>query len=130
MLDSPSKILLEVVEPEYVAVNQAAIECLLYQKLQITYAQCRYGALPADPDVALALWPNIYESIAEEPACHCSIEFTSQGHHGKGFAHARSNEFIGTRVQDDVVERSRVAVEHRRHDAMARRGDPIAEDPV
>jgi hypothetical protein len=32
--------------------------------------------------------------------------------------------------REDVVERLGVAVEYRRHDAVARGGDPIAEDPV
>src|SRR5947209_11248517 len=98
MLDSPPKILLEVVEPEYVAVNEPAIECSLYEKLRITHAQCRYGALPADPNVALRLWPYLNESVAQEPGRDCPIEFTSQCHHGKGFAHAPSNEFVGVRV--------------------------------
>jgi hypothetical protein len=37
---------------------------------------------------------------------------------------------VGVRVQDDAVERLRVAIEYRRYDAVARGGDPIAEDPV
>ena len=120
MLDSPSEILLEVVEPENVAVNEAAVERSLHENLQIAHAQGRNGTLPADPDVALGLWPYLDESVAEKPACRCPIEFTSQGHHREGFVHARSNEFFGIRVQDDVVERLRVAIEYRRHDAVAR----------
>src|ERR1700757_2305809 len=130
MLDSPSEILLEVVEHENVAVNEAAVERSLHENLQIAHAQGRNGTLPADPDVALGLWPYLDESVAEEPACHCPIEFTSQGHYCEGFVHARSNEFFGIRVQDDVVERLRVAIKNRRHDTVARRGDAIAEDRV
>ena len=100
------------------------------RKLQIGHAQHRNGALPADPDIALGLWPYLDESVAEEPACHCPIEFSSQGDHGEGFAHACPNEFVGVRVQDDVVERLRVAIEHRRHHAVARGGDPVAEDRI
>ena len=39
-------------------------------------------------------------------------------------------EFFGVRVQDDVVERLRVAVEHRRHHPVARCRDPVAKDPI
>src|SRR6267154_1427023 len=130
MLDSPSEFLLEVVEPENVAVNEAAVERSLHENLQIAHAQGRNGTLPADPDVALGLWPYLDESVAEEPACQCPIEFTSQGHHREGFVHARSNEFFGIRVQDDVVERLRVAIENRRHDTVTGGRNAVAEDPI
>ena len=130
MFDSPSEILLEVVEPENVAVNEAAVERSLHENLQIAHAQGRNGTLPADPDVALGLWPYLDESIAEEPACHCPIEFTPQGHHREGLVHARSNKFVSVRVQDDVVERVRVAIENRRHDTVTGGRNAVAEDPI
>src|SRR5689334_7431085 len=99
MRDHPSEILLEMFEPKNVAVNEAAVERFLYQELQIGHAQHRNRALPADPDIALCLWPHLDESVAEEPACHCPVEFSPNSDHGKGFAHACPNEFFGVWVQ-------------------------------
>src|SRR5580704_19175238 len=130
MLDPASEIFLEMVESENVAVDEAAVERFPYQELQIAHAQHCNRALPADPDITLCLWPHLDERVAEEPAYHCLIEFSPHSDHGEGLAHARSDELFGVRVQDDVVERFRVAVEHRRHHAMARCGDPIAEDRI
>jgi hypothetical protein len=75
-------------------------------------------------------WPHLDERVAEELACHCPIEFSPHSDHSEGLAHARWDELFGVRVQDDVVERLRVAIEHRRHHAMARRGDPVAKDRI
>src|SRR5204863_7328089 len=102
MLDPASEILLEMVESENVAVDEAAVERFLYQKLQVAHAQHCNSALPADPDITLCLWLHLHESIAEEAACHCPIEFSPQGDHGEGFAHARPNEFLGLRVENDL----------------------------
>ena len=55
MLDPPSEILLEMLEPKDVAVNGASVERFLYQNVQIAHAKHRNGALPADPDVILPL---------------------------------------------------------------------------
>src|SRR5258707_4208731 len=118
MLDSPSEILLEMIESKNVAVNEAPVESLLDQNFQFTHAEHRNGALPADPDVILPLRLQVYKGVAEEPACHCPIEFSPQRDHGEGFAHARSNKLFDVRVQDDVVEWLRIAVEHRRHNAV------------
>src|SRR5438874_13025020 len=117
-------------EPKNVAVDETSIERLLYQKLQIAHAQHRNGALPADPDIALRLWLHLHDGVAEESACHCPIEFSPHSDHGEGLARTRPDEFFGVRVQDDAVERLRVAVEYRRHDAMARRGDSVAKDRI
>src|SRR5437899_9552081 len=125
MLDPASEILLEMVESENVAVDKAAVERFLYQELQIAHAQHCNRALPAYPDIALCLWPHLDESVAKEPACFCPIEFSLDGDHREDFAHARSNEFFGVWVQDNVVKRLRVAIENRRHHSMARRGDPV-----
>jgi hypothetical protein len=43
---------------------------------------------------------------------------------------ARINKFLGLRVQDDLVERLRVAIKYRRHDAVARCGDTVPEDRI
>jgi hypothetical protein len=75
---------------------------------------------PADPDIALGWWPHLDENVAEEAACLCPMESSPNSDHGEGFAHARSDELFGVRVQDDVAERLRVAVEHRHHHAVAR----------
>ena len=67
------------------------------------------------PDIALRLWPHLDESVTEETAYHCPMESSPRSNHGEGFAHACPNEFLGVRVQDNVVERLRVAIENRRH---------------
>jgi hypothetical protein len=59
------------------------------------------------------------KDIAQEAACPCPIEFSPQRDHSEGLAHACPNKFIGTPVQDDVVEWLGVAVEYRRHDSSA-----------
>src|SRR5438552_1737748 len=101
-----------MVESKNVAVNEAAVERFLHQDLQVAHAEHRNRALPADPDIALCLWPHLHERVTEEPACHCAIEFSPHSDHGEGLAHARSNEFVGSRVQDDVVERLGLAIEY------------------
>src|SRR5438132_14430187 len=83
-----------------------------------------------NPDIAPCLWPHLHERVSEEPACHCPIEFSSQRHHGECLADARPDEFFGVPVQNDVVDRLRVAIEYRRHDAVARGEDPIPKDPA
>ena len=55
MLDPASEILLEMVESENVAVNEASVESLLDQNFQVAHAKRRNGTLPADPDVILPL---------------------------------------------------------------------------
>jgi hypothetical protein len=100
------------------------------RSLQIAHAQHCNRALPADPDVALGLWPHLDESFAEELACHRPIEFSPQGDYREGFAQARSKEFFGLRVQNDVVERLRIAIEHCRHHAVAGCCDPVPEDCI
>src|ERR1700730_8407276 len=130
MVDAASEVFLEMVESENVAVDEAAVERFLDQDFQVAHAEHRNGALPADPDIGLCLWPHLHEGIAEEAACHCPMESSPNSDHGKGLAHTRPDEFFGLRVQDDVVERLRVAVEHRRHHAMARRGDPVAKNRI
>ena len=117
-------------EPKSLAINESPVEGFLHQNFQVAHAKHCNGALPADPDIALRLWLYLDEGVAEESACHCPIEFSPQGDHGEGFAHARPNEFLGPRVQDDLVEGLRIAIEHCRHHAMARRGDPVAKDRI
>jgi hypothetical protein len=73
------------------------------------------------------LWPHLDESVTEETAYHCPMESSPHSYYGEGFAHACPNELLGVRVQDNVVEQLRVAIENRRHHAMARRGDPVAK---
>src|SRR5260370_11567385 len=130
MLDPPSEILLEMFEPKNVGVDEAAVEPFLDQDFQVAHAKHCNGALPADPDIALCLWPHLDECVAKEPACCCLIEFSLDGDHSEGFAHARPNEFLGPRVQDDVVERLGVAIKHRYHDAVTGGGDPIPKDRI
>src|SRR6266446_1509738 len=107
-----------MVEPKNVAVNEAPVESLPDQNLQVAHAQHRNGALPADPDVAVCVWSHLDEGVAEKPACHCPIESSPHSDHGEGFAHARSDKLFGVGVQDDVVERLRVAIKNRRHDTV------------
>jgi hypothetical protein len=76
-LDAPPEILLEMVEAKNVAVNEAPVERLFDQHYQIAHAKHCYGALPADPDIALCLWPYLDESVAQELARDCPIEFSS-----------------------------------------------------
>src|ERR1700730_4215729 len=83
MLDPASEILLEMVESENVSIDETPVERFLYQNFQVAHAQHCNGALPADPDITLCLWPHLDESVAEEPACHCPIEFSSHSDHGK-----------------------------------------------
>ena len=92
VLDPPSEILHEMFEPKSVAINESPVEGFLYPDVQIAHAKNRNGALPADPDVALGLWPHLDERVAEEPACHCPIELSPHSDHGEGFAHACPNE--------------------------------------
>jgi len=124
MVDAASEIFLEMVESENVAVDEAAVERFFHQGLQIDHAEHCNGALPTDPDIALCLWSHFSKGIAKKTACHCPVEFSPNSDHSEGFAHARPNEFFGVRVQDDVVERLKVAIEQRRHNAVARGGDP------
>src|SRR5260370_4831898 len=130
MLDPPSEILLEMFEPKNVGVDEAAVEPFLDQDFQVAHAKHCNGALPADPDIALCLWPHLDERVAKEPACFCLIEFSLDGDHSEGFAHARSDKLFGVRVQNDVVERLRVAVEYRLHHAVTGGGDPIPKDRI
>src|SRR3954465_13714059 len=92
MLDSPSEILLKIFEPKIVAVNEAAVERLLCQKLQLAHAQHRNRALPTDPDEILPLRLYVPEGVTEKPACQCPIEFSSHRDHGEGLAHSRPYE--------------------------------------
>jgi hypothetical protein len=63
-------------------------------------------------------------------ACRCPVESSPNSDHGEGFAHPRADELFGVRVQDDVEERLRVAIEYRRHDAMAGCRHAVAEDRI
>src|ERR1700749_4051973 len=119
MVDPASEILLEMVESKNVVVDEAPLERFHYQKLQVAHAQHCNGALPADPDITLRLWSHLDQGVAEEAACFCPVEFSPDGDYSKGLTHARSNEFFGLRVQYDVVERLRIAIEHCRHHAVA-----------
>ena len=76
VFDSPSEILLEMLEPENVAVDEAPVERFLYQDFQVAHAERRNGALPADPDEILPLRLQVYKGVAEEPAYHWPIEFS------------------------------------------------------
>ena len=58
------------------------------------------------------------------------VEVTPEHQHGERLAHAGPDEFVGIRVENDLVERLRIAIEDRRHDAMGGAGDAVAENRI
>src|SRR6202165_2606600 len=104
-----------MVKSKNLAVNEAPVESLLDQNLKVAHAKHRNGALPADPDEILPLQLQVYKGVAEEPAYTSPLESPPPSDRGDGFSHAGPNELLGFQVQDDVVERLRVAIKSRRH---------------
>src|SRR5438132_12626888 len=111
MLDTLSEILLEMVEPKNVLVDESSVESFLHQNFQVAQAEHRNSALPADPGITLCLRQHLHEDVTEESASQIPIEFSPQGDHGEGLDHAGPEVPIGTRVQDALAERVRIAVE-------------------
>ena len=64
------------------------------------------------------------------PAAFFRVEFAPQDQHGDRLAHPRSNELVGIWVEDDLVERVRIAVENRRHDPMCGARYSAAQDRI
>src|SRR6266446_10509650 len=110
-LDAPLEILLEIIESKNVAVNEAPVESLLHQNFQVAEAEHRNGALPADPGIIFGLRLHLHKEVTEKAASQIPIEFSPQDDHGEGLDHAGPEVFIGIRVENDVVERLRIAVE-------------------
>src|SRR5215831_17610582 len=123
LFDPASEILLEMFEPENVAVDEALVESLPHQTFQVAHAKHCNGTLPADPGIALCLRSHFHKSVSKKSACKCPIEFSPHSEHREGFPHARSNEFFGVPVHDDFVERLWVAIEYRCHNTVACCGD-------
>src|SRR5271168_355724 len=106
--DRPSQIPLEILEAEPLLVDKIAIEGPFDQNFQFAQPEHRNCALPALPDMALRLRLQLHEGIAEKSACQGPVKLSLQHHHGEHFAHARSDELLGLRIEDDVVERLRI----------------------
>src|SRR5712691_2485778 len=102
VLDSPSEILLEMLEPENMAVDEAPVERFLYQNFQVAHAEHRNGALPADPEEVLRLRSHLHEGVPKESPGPVPIQFSPRRNHGEGLAHACPDELFGVRVHDDV----------------------------
>src|SRR6516164_5542885 len=119
-----------MIETKDVAVNEAPVKSLLDQSFQVSHAEHRNGALPADPGEVLRLRLEVCKGVTQEPTRQYPIQFSPEGDHSERLAHARPDELFGVRVQDDVVEWLRVAIEYRCHDAVAGCGDAVAEDCI
>jgi hypothetical protein len=110
-LDAAFQIPFEIIEAEYVPVDETSIESPPEQTLQFAKAEHGDGALPANPYEAASLRQQSVIGVAEKTAGAIPIEFPEQGDHGESLAHARSDELLGVGVENDVVKRLGVAVE-------------------
>ena len=130
VLGRPFDILLEILEAKPVAIAEAAIEGPFDQDFEFAQAEHRDGGLPALPDKAMRLGSNFVEGIAEKSGDQGPIQFPSHHQHGERLAHAGPDVLFGIRVEDDLVERLRIAIEDRRDDAMGGARDAVAEDRI
>src|SRR5258708_4066083 len=109
--DRPSEIPLEMLEAEPLWVDKTEIESPLDQDFQFTQAKHCDSRLPATPDNAFGLRLQLHEGVAEKSRDQGPIEFPLQHQHRRCFAHAGSNELLGLGVENDLIERLRIAIE-------------------
>ena len=88
------------------------------------------GVLPSVPDRIAVLGPEQFEASAQEARRFLPRQPCLDGEHGDELAHPRADELVCLAVEDQPVDRLRVAVEDRRHHPVGRLGDGVAEEIV
>ena len=129
-LDAVLQILFEIAAAEKVQLDETAVKGPLDQNSQLAHPEHGNSALPAVPDVARGLGLQFVVRVAQKAPDQIPIEFSAQGDHGEGLAHAGPDEFFGIRIENDVAERLRIAIEQRGHDTVACQGDPVTENRI
>ena len=108
------------------SIDEATVESPLDQNLQFAEAEHGDGALPAGPDEAVPLRPQLIEGVAQKACNEIPIELAAQGDHGESLTHTGADELIDTGIENDVEERLRVAVKDRRHDPVGGFDDRVS----
>src|SRR6185437_10442081 len=112
------------------STDRTACERLLDERLEFGNTEQSDGTLPAVPDEAFILRPDIRVAGAQEPRGVRAQQLIIECCHGEGFAHARSNEFVSLRVKDYLVERIGIAIKNRCHNPVRRRGNSVTKNRV
>src|SRR5579864_9132463 len=116
-----------MMETEPRAADELLSEHLLDKRFEVRKTKQCDGALPAIPDKAFVLRIDLRVTGTEEPGCLRARQPAVQRHHSNCFKHPGPDEFLRIRIENDLVERLRIAIENGSHHPMGCVGDGAAE---
>src|SRR5579872_591383 len=130
IFDRQLEVLLKMSKRKPGGIDRITRKRPLDERLEFGEAEQSDGTLPTVPDEAFSLWFDVRVAGTQEPRGVHAQQLIIACCHREGFAHARSNEFVGLGVKNYLVERIGVAIKNRRHYAVRRHGNGVTKNRV
>ena len=130
MCDCKSEVAFEMMKAEPCLIDETAIECFFDKRHEGGRPEHGNGRLPSLPDVAARLRLNRLKRLAKKTNDFVTVELTPQDEHRQSLTHARANILVGRPIEDDVVKRSGIAIEHSRYDPVTGGDGCVAQNIV